>query len=110
MSSNFLSNIDIVNKNNLNKIEMSQDAIKEMLKIKKKINKLQKTNVSNHYNSKELNTFQDKKKLIELENSYKNSLFLLDIMQKKIEKNILKKYDIDTNNQTIQNTLIKKNS
>ncbi|MCU4137222.1 hypothetical protein K8941_02640 [Buchnera aphidicola (Sitobion miscanthi)] len=110
MSSNFLSNIDIVNKNNLNKIEMSQDAIKEMLKIKKKINKLQKTNISNNYNSKELNTFQDKKKLIELENSYKNSLFLLDIMQKKIEKNILKKYDIDTNNQTIQNTLIKKNS
>ena len=118
MSSNFLFNIDIVNKKYPNKTDIYEDAIKEMLKIKKNINKFKKTNINDNINTK-LNNFENQKKQINLEHSYKHSLILLNMMQKKIEKTIFEKYncDIETNNrkiikssndQAIQNILMKK--
>lgn len=108
MSSNFLFNIDIVNKKYPNKIDIYEDAMKDMLKIKKNLNKFEKPNVKKR-SSTEINSFEHKKKLMDIESSYKNSLFLLDIMQKTLEKNILEKYNLEKNNEIIQNALIKKN-
>ncbi|WP_284443195.1 hypothetical protein [Buchnera aphidicola] len=128
MSSNFLFNTDIVNKRYSNKIDIYEDTIKKILNNKKNIDKFQKTNFDDK-NSEKLNNLENKTHLTSLENSYKNSLILLDIMQKKIEKTILEKYDIEENygieenkekdnniiikksdDEKNQNILIKKNS
>ena len=128
MSSNFLFNTDIVNKRYSNKTGIYEDTIKKILNNKKNIDKFQKTNFDDK-NSEKLNNLENKTHLTSLENSYKNSLILLDIMQKKIEKTILEKYDIEENygieenkekdnniiikksdDEKNQNILIKKNS
>ncbi|QCI23007.1 hypothetical protein [Buchnera aphidicola] len=108
MSSNFLFNIDIVNKRYSNKTDFYEDTIKKMLNNKKNINKFQKTNFDDK-NSEKLNDVENKTNLTNLEKSYKNSLILLDIMQKKIEKTILlEKYHIEMNKEEKNNIIIKK--
>lgn len=88
MLSNF-SSINTVNQKYLNQdIDIYKNTVKTMLKIKKDIIQL-KNNKDNHYNSQgDIISFQD-------EQSLENSLVLLDIMKKELEKNILKKYKIE---------------
>ncbi|WAI11760.1 MAG: hypothetical protein OW721_02990 [Buchnera aphidicola (Macrosiphum albifrons)] len=102
MSSNFLFNIDIVNKRYSNKIDIYEDTIKKMLNNKKNIDKFQKTNFDDK-NSEKLNDRENKTNLTSLENSYKNSLILLEIMQKKIKQTVLDKYDIEENSDIEEN-------
>ncbi|QCI17953.1 hypothetical protein D9V61_02960 [Buchnera aphidicola (Acyrthosiphon lactucae)] len=97
---NFLSSIDIANNKHSNKIDIYEETIKKILKIKKNTNKFKESNINNK-SSKELNYFENKKNMTNLENSYENSLILLNIMQKYIEKKILEKYNIEKNNQKI---------
>ncbi|WAI18288.1 MAG: hypothetical protein OW723_02625 [Buchnera aphidicola (Acyrthosiphon caraganae)] len=118
MSSNFLFNVDIVKTKHPNKLDLYEDTIKKMFKAKKNTSEFQKNSTNNKkINSNELFFFQDKKNFINLEESYKNSLILLDMIQKKIDKAMLQKYNIETNNEeairsndheATQNILMKK--
>ncbi|QIQ42137.1 MAG: hypothetical protein G4A98_02930 [Buchnera aphidicola (Microlophium carnosum)] len=109
MSSNFLFNLDVVNKKYPSKIDIYKDVIKTVSKIKEDINKFKTINAHNQ-NSKQLNNFEDRTKLINLENSYNNSLILLNIMKKNIEKNILKKYNNTEEESQIEQNIIRKNN
>jgi len=98
MSSNF--SIDTLNKEYQNKIDIYKDTVKKILQIKKDINNFKKITLKN--NNKEINSPEYNKTLIELENSYKNSLILLRIMKKKMAKTILEKYNIEKDDKTVE--------
>jgi hypothetical protein len=113
MSSNFLSNtLNIENKKYSNKPDI-YDIKKNILK-KNKINANQPKKYINNNFEKTTMFSQDKKNLINLENSYKDSLLLLDMIETQTEKNIYKKYKIQKNiinnnsSKDIQNILMKK--
>lgn len=119
MSSNFF-NIDVIRKNTLiKKNDIYQNSNKKSLE--KDIKKLQNNIIES--NTKISNTFKDTKYLIHLEDAYEKSLFLLKILKKQTEKNILEKYNIQNltflknntkniidlnNNESIKNVLMKK--
>ncbi|QCI20703.1 hypothetical protein D9V67_03015 [Buchnera aphidicola (Brachycaudus cardui)] len=96
MSSNFaILPIDITEKHSKNQINIDPKYIEKFLKKQK--------DLENH-NNKTHKISQDPKNSINLEKAYKDSLFLLDLLNKNAKKNILEKYDIKNN------LLIEKNS
>ncbi|QIE02249.1 hypothetical protein [Buchnera aphidicola] len=92
-----LSSTNIIN-TKYNDIEIYKDTVKTMLKLKKNINQLKKIN---NYSENDLSIednimiLKNQKKINHLENSFAESLILLSIIKKELEKNILKKYNIE---------------
>ncbi|QCI21287.1 hypothetical protein D9V68_02995 [Buchnera aphidicola (Hyperomyzus lactucae)] len=93
MSSN---NINILNQKYLNKTNIYVDSKKDVLKKNK-------NSIANNFDKKFIST-QDKINSINLENSYKNTLILLEMIEKQTEKNIFKKYKIENNIKEITNS------
>ncbi|QCI24077.1 hypothetical protein D9V74_02780 [Buchnera aphidicola (Macrosiphoniella sanborni)] len=108
MLHNLLST-DIVNKKYLNEIDIYQNTIKKnTLKIKKDKNVIK--NITDNNSKKNINFSQEKIKLKNLEHSHNNnSLILLNLIKKEIEKILFQKYNIKKTSNMIKNENIKQN-